>query len=350
MKKKHAIFTNLAAAIMLLPLLGTSQNLVPDDNVPGVMISQGFNIELGIDGLNYPSNITIGNGKIWVTEAGFPGVPPTVKEVTLNGDMPGMATTILTPSMLPLGMLLPPFTDITFKDGLIWISHRQVGANGWPLGAVSHFDPADPASTFETVIANLPSAGDHSNNTIVFGTDGRGYISLGSATNSGVVGSDNVPKWVEDAPGFRDMAPVDITFAPNGFTARVPTSLDPDSNAVTAAYRAFDTGEETSEYVVAAATPNNPQDGIIAGIGSVYSFDPSAVDVAGSLVLECWGLRNAFGLAFDASNPSRLLISNNGTDIRGQAGDPNDPLNPDTYVIQGNRPLFNDKDVCLRLR
>ncbi|HET6243161.1 MAG TPA: T9SS type A sorting domain-containing protein [Bacteroidia bacterium] len=137
---------------------------------------------------------------------------------------------------------------------------------------------------------------------------------------------------------------MDITFAPNGFTARVPTPLDPDSNAVTAAYRAFDTGEETSEYVVAAATPNNPQDWIIAGVGSVYSFDPSAADVAGSLVLECWGLRNPFGIAFDASNASQLFISNNGTDIRGQAGDPNDPLNPATYVIQGNRPLFNDKD------
>ncbi|MBA3647244.1 MAG: T9SS type A sorting domain-containing protein [Chitinophagales bacterium] len=329
---------------MLLPLLGISQNLVPDDNVPGVMISQGYNIELGIDGLNYPSNITVGNGKIWVTEAGFPGVDPTVKEVTLNGATPGMATVILTPAMLPPGMLMPPFTDITFKDGLIWISHRQVGANDWLLGAVSHFDPADPAGTFQTVIANLPSAGDHQTNTIAFAPNGRGYVSIGSATNSGVVGADNVPKWVEDAPGFRDIAPVDITFAPNGFTALVPTSLDPDSNAVTAAYRAFDTGEETSEYVVAAATPTNPQDGIIAGVGSVYSFNPSAADVAGSLVLECWGFRNPFGIAFDASDSSRLFISNNGSDIRGQAGDPNDPLNPDTYVIQGNRPISNDYD------
>jgi hypothetical protein len=344
MKKKYATFTNLAAALMLLPLLGVSQNLVPDDNVPGVMISQGYNIELGVGGLNYPSNITVGNGRIWITEAGFPGVDPTVKEITLNGTTADSSTTILTPAMLPLGMLLPPFTDITFKDGLIWISHRQVGANDWPLGAVSHFDPADPAATFETVIANLPSAGDHSNNTIEFAPNGTGYISQGTATNSGVVGSDNVFVWVEDAPGFRDIAPVDITFAPNGFTALVPTPLDPDSNAVTAAYRAFDTGAETSEYVVAAATPNNPQDGIIAGVGSVYSFDPSAADVAGSLVLECWGLRNPFGIAFDASDASRLFISNNGADIRGQAGNPNDPLNPATYVIQGNRPIFNDYD------
>ncbi len=329
---------------MLFPLWGISQDLVPDDNIPGVMIHEDFNIELGIDGLNYPSNIATGNGMIWVTEAGFPGVPPTVKEITLNGDMPGTATVILTPAMLPLGMLLPPFTDLTFHNGMIWLSHRQVGANMWPLGAISHFDPADPVSTFETVITNLPSAGDHSNNTIAFAPNGTGYISIGTATNSGVVGSDNVPKWVEEAPGFRDMAPVDITFAANGYTARVPTSLDPDSNAVTAAYRAFDTGAETSAYTVPAATPNDPQDGVIAGVGAVYSFDPMAADVAGSLVLEAWGFRNPFGIAFDASDPSRLFISNNGSDIRGQAGNPNDPLNPDTYVIHGNRGISNDRD------
>ncbi|MDQ3101690.1 MAG: T9SS type A sorting domain-containing protein [Bacteroidota bacterium] len=344
MKKTFTTSTYLASAFMLLPFLGVSQELVPDDNIPGVMIANGFDIELGIDGLNYPSNITRGNGRIWVTEAGFPGIPPSVKEITLNGAMPGMATVILTPDMLPPGMLLPPFTDLTFHDGMIWISHRQVGANEWPLGAVSHFDPADPAATFETVIMNLPSAGDHSNNTVAFAPDGTGYITQGSATNSGVVGADNVPKWVVDAPGFRDMAPVDITFAPNGYTALVPTALDPDSNAVTAAYRPFDSGAETSEYVVEAATPANPQDGIIAGIGTVYSFDPMATDVAASLQLECWGLRNPFGIAFDASDPSRLFISNNGTDIRGQAGDPNDPLNPETFVIQGNRPVAKDKD------
>ncbi len=345
MKKKYTAFTNLAAALMFFPLLGISQNLVPDDNIPGVLITQGYNIELGIDGLDYPSNITAGNGKIWVSESGYiPGLPPTVKEITLNGATPGMATTILTSAMLPLGMLVPPITDITFKDGLIWISHRQVGANNWNLGAISHFDPANPAATFVTVITNLPSAGDHSNNTIEFAPNGTGYISIGTATNSGVVGADNASNWVPDAPGFRDIAPVDITFAPNGFTARVPTSLDPDSNAVTAAYRAFDTGAETSPYTVLAATPSNPQDSIIAGVGSVYSFDPSAVNVANSLVLECWGLRNPFGLAFDASDPTRLFISNNGADIRGQAGDPNDPLNPATYVLVGNRPIINDRD------
>ncbi len=36
MKKKYARINKLAAAVMFLPLLGTSQILSPDDNVPGV--------------------------------------------------------------------------------------------------------------------------------------------------------------------------------------------------------------------------------------------------------------------------------------------------------------------------
>src|SRR5688500_10129449 len=85
MKKKYAAFTKSVAALMLLPALGYSQILVPDDNIPGVMIAQGYDIELGVDSLDYPSNITIGNGSIWVAESGYiPGIPPTVKEITLN--------------------------------------------------------------------------------------------------------------------------------------------------------------------------------------------------------------------------------------------------------------------------
>ena len=320
--------------------------LVPDDNVNGVMIEEGYNIELGIGELNFPSNITLVDDRIFITEAGFPGIPPTVKEITLNGTSAGTATVVLAPDMLPMGTLIGPFTDLVWYENMIWLSHRQVGANEWMLGAVSRFSPDDPIGTFETLLTNLPSAGDHSNNTLVFDENGRGYISLGSVTNSGVVGADNVNRWVPDAPGFAETAPVDITFRPNGFEALIATELDPNADAVTAAYRPFDTGEETDEYTVAAATPANPFSGVIAGSGAVYSFDAtvSGAQTANTLQLECWGLRNAFGLAFDAADPNRLFISNNGSDIRGQATDPDNPLNPATYEVQGNRGIANDWD------
>ncbi len=334
--------TRLLLACLLVcagPL--AAQDLVPDDDVPGTLVERGYDLRLGVGGLNYPSNIALGDGRIWITEAGFPGVPPTVKEITIPETGQGTASVVLTPAMLPPGMLAPPFTDATWRDGLLWLAHRQVGASEWLVGAISRFDPDDPAGTFETVLTNLPSTGDHQNNTIVFGADGRAYFGQGSATNSAVVGADNAD-WVAEYPGFREMAPVEIILNGESFTARVPTEVDPEGDAVTAPYRAFDTGDIEPGFVVPAATPSTPQDGIIAGSGTVYSFD--ADDAAATLRLEAWGLRNPFGLAFDSQDDSRLFISNNGSDIRGQPGDPDNPLDPDTYVIRGNRPIAGDQD------
>ena len=331
-------------ALLLVAAPASAQTLVPDDDVPGVLIESGYDLRLGVDGLNYPSNLTLGDGRVWVTEAGFPGVPPTVKEIDLEA---GTATTILTPAMLPLGALAPSITDITWHDGELWLSHRQRGANDWTVGALSRFDPDDPAGTFTTVITNLPSTGDHSNDTIVFGADGRAYFGQGSATNSAVVGADN-DDWVPDAPGFREIAPVALTLNGAAFTTRVPTPIDPEGDDQTSPYQPFGTTVPAGT-VVPAATPATPQSGLVAGTGAVYSFDPDAADPAATLRLEAWGLRNPFGLAFDTQDATRLFVSNNGSDIRGQPGDPNDPLDPETFVIRGSRPIAQDYDEVFAL-
>lgn len=340
-----------AAAVGTIPA-ASAQVLVPDDDVPGVLVTDGYDLRLAVGGLTFPSNITLApDGRAWVSESGFsPGSPPNVKQVTLPETGTGTATVILTPAMLPPGRLRPPFTDVTFRGGMLYLAHGQTGANGWKVGAISRFSPEDPAATFQTILTNLPSAGDHQNNTVVFGADGRAYFGQGSATNSAVVGADNVPRWVTDAPGFHDFAPVQITLNGDSFTARIPTSVDPDGNAVTAPYRPFDSGDIPPGFVIPAATPASPQDGgIVAGVGAVYSFDPAASDPTATLRLEAWGLRNPFGLAFDAQDPTRLFISNNGTDIRGQAGNPNMPFDPSTYVIQGNRPVAQDEDEMFEI-
>ena len=336
---------SLFLSVLLLgcPLAG--QGLVADDNVPGTLIAEGYNIELGVGALTFPSNITHdGVDRIWITEAGIPGVPPSVRSIILaDSTTAGTSTIVLTPEMLPTGRLIPPFTDLTYHDGMIWLAHRQKGANDWNVGAYSRFDPANPAGTFQTIVTNLPSVGDHSNNTLVFGEDGRAYFGQGSATNSGVVGADNAD-WLAMAPGFAEIAPVDLVFADTTFSPLAATDADPDANAVTAAYRPFDSGDPMSTYSVLAATPASPSNGIIAGSGTVYSFDPAADDPTATMRLEAWGLRNPFGLTFDAADPSRLFISNNGSDIRGFAGDTSAPLNPETYVIDGNRPIAGDWD------
>lgn len=125
---------------------------------------------------------------MWVSEAGFfPGFPPKVKQIDANGNV----TTILSAGQLPSGQFEGPLTDVTYHNGWFWVVHLQVGVNGWLVGAISKFDPADPVDTFTTVLTNLPSPGDHFTNEIVFDRSGRAYFSQGSATNSSVVGADN---------------------------------------------------------------------------------------------------------------------------------------------------------------
>ncbi len=57
-----------------------------------------------------------------------------------------------------------------------------------------------PDGTKEDIIEGLPSNGDHHNNRVVFGPDGKLYFGQGTATNSGVVGRDN--GWVKEHPFF----------------------------------------------------------------------------------------------------------------------------------------------------
>ena len=344
-KRPLLVAAALAVAGFVLLPDAKAQALVESD-VAGVFIEDGYELDLVVGGLTYPSNITHGAGRTWVTESGFnPMIPPTVREL-----VGANATVILSPAMLPMGTLMGPFTDVTYHDTRIWLSHRQRGVNGWPVGAISSFSPSDPAGTFATAITNLPSVGDHSNNEIVVGPDGRMYFGQGSATNSAVVGADNVGRWTAEYPGFHEIAPVPLVLNGREFVARVPTPLDPDSNAVTAPYRPFDSGPIDSGYVVPAATPASPVDGLIAGTGTVYSFDPGAADPTTTLRLEAWGLRNPFGLTFDATDSTRLFVSNNGADIRGRATDPSDPLNPAKFQIVGNRPIANDYDEVFALR
>jgi len=104
---------------------------------------------------------------------------------------------------------------------------------------------------------------------------------------------------------------------------------------------------------VTAPTPFHPKKGIIAGGGTVYSFDPTAnaAEMALTLRLEAWGFRNPYGIGFDPFNPELLFVSNNGADVRQTClGNPNGPSSlPEcptgtTLVVRGSRPIENDWD------
>src|SRR5262245_18114791 len=318
-----------ALVLAVCPSLAKSPSKSPSN----VRLPGGYFMEAVATGLDFPTAIAFGAGKIWVAEAGITGAPAIVR---ISG---GSSTAVLTPADLAEGALVGPITDVTYHGGMVWVCHRAMGPNGWAVGAVSAFDPDDAAGTFRTLITDLPAAGDHSVEEIVFDRSGRAYIAIGSATNSSVVGADNwfVTGWLPTAPTFHDFAPAKLTLNGESFQTVVPFPMDTAAQAITAPYHAFGTGAVAAGTEAPAATPSTPQEGMIAGNGAVYSFDPGATDPTSTLRLEAWGFRNPYGIGFDPDHPTHLFVSNNGADTRSMEVD------GELTVIE-SRPIEEDYD------
>jgi glucose/arabinose dehydrogenase len=323
-------FAFVMLAVLLQPMLAD------DPNIPSnVKLPAGYKLTALATGFDFPTAIGLTTDTIWVTEGGFaPGFAPKVKQI----DSEGSVTTVLSGDMLPVGKLIGPLTDVTFHNGWLWITHRQTGIHGWAVGAISKFQPSDPVNTFVTVITNLPSSGDHYTEQIVFDANGRAFFSQGSATNASVVGADS--GWLQTPAfqSFHEFSPVDVVLDGIAYKTLFPFPLDTAANKITSPYMPFGSGAVPNKTVVPAATPSSPQGGgIIAGGGTVYSFDPSAPDPTSTLRLEGWGFRNPYGIAFDPFDPRKLFVSNNGSDTRSMK------QNSGVTVVE-SRPIENDLD------
>ena len=148
-------------------------------------ITDGYTIQPVLWNLTLPSTVTFDDkGNFYVAEAGYAygdlKPQPRLIKVQQNGNT----------SILLDRMLNGPITDIEFYGGKLYVSHR---------GIISTVDPI--SGLIKDIITGLPSIGDHHNNQMAFGPDGRLYFGQGTATNSGVVGIDNYAfGWLKIAP------------------------------------------------------------------------------------------------------------------------------------------------------
>ena len=167
--KRVSVYLALALALGALLPLAVSAQTTPSSAAEAkpshVDVQPGYFLERFAHGLDFPTAIAFSSDHIWVSEAGFlPGFAPKVKQLDLSGHI----TTLLSATQLPAGKLLGPLTDVTFHDDWLWITHRQKRVHGWAVGAISKFDPRHPVRSFTTVITNLPAAGDHYPEEIIF--------------------------------------------------------------------------------------------------------------------------------------------------------------------------------------
>src|SRR5207248_2303776 len=100
-----------------------------------------------------------------------------------------------------------PVTGVLWHKGRLYISHR---------GKISVLE----GGKVRDLVTGLPSLGDHHNNQLAAGPDGKIYFGQGTATNSGVVGLDNFEfGWLQKYPDFHDYPAKDVKLRDQAFEA-----------------------------------------------------------------------------------------------------------------------------------
>jgi plastocyanin/glucose/arabinose dehydrogenase len=251
------------------------------------------------------------NGDLYVLDSGasfgYPkdAQPPAIKVWKVSGG---------TPSLVYNGDtqpgLAPPALGIAVKDDDTIFVNDYSGLNRVHRdGTVQH-------------LIDLPATGDHADDHIAIGPDGKLYWGEGSATNSGVVGADNelLTGWLKAHPEFHDIPCKDVQLSGQNWTSEDVVG-GTSSMVTTGPYLPFGT----------AATAGQVVKGQVPCTSAVLRAN---MDGTG-LEMVAWGFRNPFGVGFappDSPLKGSLVVSNNGTDVRGSR--PVESDGDDLFVIQ----------------
>jgi glucose/arabinose dehydrogenase len=261
----------------------------PRDHVPrDILLPEGYTAEVVATGLSAPVMTTFGpDGAAYIVESGHKvDDPPRIRRLDLGTGQVTIAHEFSEADWNKTGAL----TGATFVDGGLIVTNTdrllRIGEDG----------------TRTTIVDGLPGRGDHQTNHPVVGPDGKVYFGVGSATNSGVVGSDNAAYgWLKDNPDAHDVPAQDVILAGRNYDDRDVLS-DLGRTVRTGAFVPF--GTET--------TPGQVIRGNVKASGAVLRCNPDGSD----LEVVAWGLRNPYGLAF--SGEGRLYATEHGMDARSK--------------------------------
>lgn len=280
------------ALLFAVPLLVLAQ---PNNEIDAsaIKVPGGYAIEAAVTGLSVPTTVTFAGDDLLIAESGFAKTAkPRVLRVKPNGEV----------TVLASEGLEPPVTGLLVVNNRLYISHK---------GKVSRLENGG----LTDVVTGLPSDGDHQNNNLALGKDGRIYLGQGTVTNSAVVGEDNfVFGWLDKFPNVHDIPCKDVTLAGKNYTTDNPLT-EADDKAVTGAYKPFGSSTFAGEVIKGDVKCN----------GAILSFNPDGSD----LRVEAWGLRNPFGLEVDEGGS--VWATFHGADVRG------------------SRAIYNDVDYLVKV-
>ncbi|WP_162426592.1 PQQ-dependent sugar dehydrogenase [Pontibacter pudoricolor] len=297
--------------------------VVPVPDAVAAKVPPGYKAEVFMQDLNWPTSVDFDeSGNVYVAEAGYvygdPFAPARIFRISPDGQL----------NLFADGFL-GPITDILWHQGTLYVSHRGKISSVSSNGAV------------KDLVTGLPSYGDHFNNQMTVGPDGKLYFGQGVATNSGVVGLDNAYPyiWLLLWPNEHDIPAKDIkltresflTPQPSNVLARQGNLLTLGSNVTYAVTSIFNRNRETSLLVRTRGFQlfgehTRTIKGQMRASGTILRMN---TDGSG-LEVYAWGLRNPFGVMWGPDG--QLYVTDNGYDERG------------------SRPIANAKDNIYQIK
>ncbi|HJU05642.1 MAG TPA: hypothetical protein VJ692_10875 [Nitrospiraceae bacterium] len=259
-------------------------------NADDVALPSGYRIDAVATGLTFPTGVAFDReGRVYVTEAGYSygevwDIPRLVR-INADGSM----------AVVAVGENNGPWTGVAFHEGTFYVAEGGALRGGRILRIT-------PEGAVTPLVENLPSMGDHQTNGPVMGSDGWLYFGVGTFTNAGVAGEDNVKfGWLGRFPYHHDIPCRDVTLTGENFRSGNPLTPNDDDTMLTGAFVPL--GTTTSQgQKIRGQTPCS---------GAIMRVRPNGDEPE----LLAWGFRNPFGLAF--SPDGRLFVTDNSYDDRG---------------------------------
>ena len=283
-----------------------------------VVVPTGYRIEAVAKGLTFPTAVAFDeDNRPYVLESGYSYGEVFMRPRLLAIEPDGSSRAIAVGESED-----GPWNGVDYHDGAFYVADGGVLRGGRILRLDLDSRELLP------IVTDLPSVGDHHVNGPAVSPDGsRLYFGIGTATNSGVVGTDNHTfGWLERFPDFHDIPARDVTLAGRNFTTEDPRTPNDDDQAESGAFVPFGTRTRAGQVV----------EGRLPCTGAIFSVPLDAAPNAGggdrqspAMELVAWGLRNPFGLAFDAAG--RLFVTEN------------------SYDVRGSRPVWGTGDVLWRI-
>lgn len=302
MRHQKQMVTVAVCAVLVSGIAGTYSGLAaraasPHQTVEQqVQVSPGYAIRMAADQFSTPVGLAVSDkGEVFVAEAGrIEGTMPRVLKLGKQNKHTPIADDFKA-----------PLTGLTWHEDKLYVAY---------VGGIDVLDPA--TGNHHPILTKLPAGGDYANGAVVFGPDGNFYFGIGTATNSGVVGLDNIQRgWVAKAPDVRDIPCRDLKLKGTNFSVNNPlTPKDLHDEAATGAFQAF--GSTTAR--------NQVIHGAMPCTGAILRAKPDGT----GLQMVAWGIRNPAGLQFNSDG--ELYFTMQG------------------YEERGSRPIVGDSDYFFK--